>query len=424
MYSIEEFRDSHGEGLHETELPLDPIQGSFNGLELSRATFRYRRDWSSRIVLQARHSKELLAVGDDLVTLSDVFPNQQFLKLSTTVRDGGDASITLGPKFEPFLFGEPGLAAHAQCIVINGPTSHFEKQPLSWEAEGLVFVYSPFPGMCKRLSEKEDMLGRSVATGSMSVSSKEHRSLSETEIWKVFYRASKVLTFASGCAVGVGHIAVVRDDGQKFWLMGFSRRDPIQFVTNWYGIEMVKGFSRFASAYHSYLKDEPSTLPLLSSSDFYRASNAIRGSSLEISLISSYSALEILTHHILRDDACWTKDLLARAKFEDKLRSAAAFVGLNVDPLEHAELLKDFLKSHNKIDGYAALSEARNSIVHSEKSFRIDGLKMVHLWEISQWLVEVFTFYPIGYKGLMADRRRLTGWRGEGTRNVPIRQSI
>jgi hypothetical protein len=423
MYSIDDFQATQADDLKSIELPLEGMPEEWQALDISRATFRYVRDWSPRIFLEVEGQEKSLSMPDGDISLGASFPDQKFIRISTKFRSFGSGLITLSPKVEPFMFGDKIRATHAKCIVLNGPSTHFEGQALSWEAEGLNFQYSLFSGIWETLRDKEKMPLASIPTGVLTVSFGGESSFDGVDLWKIFYRASTVLTFASGGRVGVGHVEMCGEEGERYWMLGFSSRDRFPHENNWFDIEIVRDFPCFASAYYEFLKVEPLPFPLLNSSDFYRASNSIRKSSAAISLVASYSALEILTHHILRKDANWTKDLLSRAKFEDKLRAAAAFVGLDADPLEHATRLKNFLQSHNNLDGFSALAKTRNSIVHSDKSFRVDGFELLELWSMSQWLVEIFTFYLIGYKGLMADRRRLTGWRGEGTHKVPIKNN-
>jgi hypothetical protein len=231
--------------------------------------------------------------------------------------------------------------------------------------------------------------------------------------------ASRLLNFTAGSGVSIGHIEALQDRHVQYWLYGFQRLDNARRHQNWHDLETVKDFSDLGRGFSSFLENEPSDKPLTYALDFYRASNSTRSSSAEIAFIASYSALEILVHHVLREQAKWSKDLLTRSKFADKARAGAAFIRLSSDPFEHAERLKKKPRNTNE-DAFTALSEARNSIVHAEKTFRLTGLELLEMWQLSQWLVEVFIFHLVGYKGLMADRRRITGWRGEGIGRVPI----
>ncbi|WP_296639019.1 hypothetical protein [Roseinatronobacter sp.] len=359
---------------------------------------------------------------DNAISFGSSFLEGKFLCLSQTYSSDDRTILKFGPTSEPLLFGRPCQVKEACAVILNGPLVFFNQRGLEWEANGVNYKYQPFSSAQSLIKDKESISGKVIPTGLLTARFEEKYAVDYSSAWKEIWRASKVLTFASGNGVGVGHVECRGDETEPFWLLGFSKFDRFPRPSNWFDIEMESEFSSFAKAYQEFLNSEPSNLPLTYASDFYRASNSSRDSSLSLALISSYSALEILVHHILREHAGWSKDLLERGKFSDRARACAAFIRLEVDPLEHASSLKKLSRTRNNIDGFDILSEARNSIIHAEKkNFLTDSLQLVELWVMGQWLVEVFTFFLIGYRGKMADRRKLTGWRGEGNRDVPIK---
>jgi len=409
LYTIEDFEAYDLDAMVEIELNLKDLPPELKDLEIISSAFRYTRDWRSSIHCI---SKSFLSTLEDLngsVSLGSCFPSQEFLCVAQKYSSEESSSFKFSPKSKPFLYGKPFLASNARCIVINGPSSFVQGRRLGWETENASFEYTLFPEMRKILNDKEKTSGLCIPTGVLSVNFRDPSLVDHSLIWKTLYRASRVLTFVSGIGAGVGHIELTNGTTDRFWLLGFSKFDRFPRQSNWFDIEMIDDFRKFAKAYHAFLDEEPPALPLTYSSDFYRASNSSRESSITLSLIASYSALEILVHHILRDHAKWNADLLARGKFSDRMRACAAFIRLEADPLEHANSLKGLSKRFNNEDGFTILSEVRNSIVHSDKTLKVNGLHMVELWVMCQWLVEVFTFYLIGYKGKMADRRRLRG---------------
>jgi hypothetical protein len=105
--------------------------------------------------------------------------------------------------------------------------------------------------------------------------------------------------------------------------------------------------------------------------------------------------------------------------FHDKSRTAASFIGLEDDLLRHSPELMKRCKAEQVADGFEIISRFRNRIVHQGKPFEYQGLELHDVWNISQWLFELFFFYCMGYRGQMYDRRHRTGWV-EPTKSVPL----
>ncbi|CUX81513.1 MAG: hypothetical protein HLUCCA05_04330 [Roseibaca calidilacus] len=422
MYTLESFDGIDGENLSDINFNFVNAAPEVEKMGITKSAFRYTRDWKTRFILECDDVSIALENFDNAISFGSSFLEGKFLCLSQTYSSDDRTILKFGPTSEPLLFGRPCQVKEACAVILNGPLVFFNQRGLEWEANGVNYKYQPFSSVQSQIKDKESISGKVIPTGLLTARFEEKYAVDYSSAWKEIWRASKVLTFASGNGVGVGHVECRGDETEHFWLLGFSKFDRFPRPSNWFDIEMENEFGFFAKAYHEFLDSEPSNLPLTYSSDFYRASNSSRDTSLSLALISSFSALEILVHHILREHAKWSADLLQRGKFADRARACAAFIKLQSDPLEQAIGLKEFSYQNNGIDGFTILSEARNSIIHSEKkSFARNGFELVELWVMCQWLVEVFTFYLVGYRGKMADRRRLTGWRGEGTKEVPIK---
>ncbi|MBS0123225.1 hypothetical protein [Thetidibacter halocola] len=404
-------------------LPNWEIRRGQHTLTPASMSFRYHDDFSPRLHCEFSdfHALDIFNdVFDGAIKFSTNELTEEFLCFKARLSLGSNGQAEFGPMREPFLYGEVSSYSQARCVVVNGPNTFFEKPGLSWESSAGRFVYKAFDQARDYFENKKAYAYDRIPTGVLSLTPVTEGE-DDKALWKHFHRAAKVLSFTTGGGVAVGHVEATNGDDVAFRMLGFSRCDGFFQPNNWFDLEVVNGFSSFAGAFHRYLEDEPSTRPLTYSLDFYRASNAARSTSLELAIVASYSSLEILVHFILREKAGWSKDLLNKNAFSDKLRAAAAFIHLAVDPLEHASNTQAKLKSFSDKDGYAALAECRNSIVHSDKSFRLTGIELEETWRMSQWLVEIFSFFVVGYRGLMADRRRMSGWRGEGTGLVPLR---
>ncbi|MBN9886922.1 hypothetical protein [Salipiger abyssi] len=419
--SVEDFAEKSLSDLDGAEISVGKVITHSGEYSARKSIFRYRRDFKPRITCVLPSVSFFQDGYNGSVKLADSLLPGNFICLRRAFGENG-CEVEFSPKLEPFIFGEQKEVSGAKCVIVNGPNAFFQGRPLYWETESAAFKYEMFEGAREYLEHPENSMESAKATGILFIELKGEALLGEVELWKMVYNASRILTFSMGIGVAAGHVEAMRHGVVQFHLLGFSRFDRFPRQSNWYDIEVLKDFSEFASAFCAYLENEPVNAPLTLALDFYRASNSSRVSSLELALIASYSALEVLIHHVLREDADWSSDLLARGKFSDKSRAASAFIGLSADPLEHAKHLGNKVKSLNSLDAFSTLSEARNSIVHAEKKFKLGGVELVELWQMSQWLVEIFIFYLIGYKGLMADRRRMSGWRGEGTREVPLRR--
>ncbi|MBL3567096.1 hypothetical protein JMM59_19075, partial [Rhodovulum sulfidophilum] len=274
MYSIDDFGRNQVDELHDIALNISEAMNGDNSVDVFRAAFRYGRNWRPKISLDIGDGK-LFDSLDETMTLGHEFPNQYFLKRSVKLNNIGRQSVTLTPKIEPFVFGEPCQSNHARCVVINGPSTHFQDGELSWRFKSHRFSYSLFLDVQRILKDREYISDASIPTGVLSVFLEKTNLMDYRGIWRLLHQASKVLSFTSGGRVGIGHIEFDGEEGRHFWMLGFSRADRLPLEPNWFDIEMVKDFQNFASAYHSHLAAEPTELPLLSSSDFYRASNAI-----------------------------------------------------------------------------------------------------------------------------------------------------
>lgn len=84
-----------------------------------------------------------------------------------------------------------------------------------------------------------------------------------------------------------------------------------------------------------------------------------------------------------------------------------------VDPMEHAASLKKILKSHGNLDGFSALVQARNSIVHSEKIFKLSGVALAELWQMVTMACRSFYLLLDWLQGRMADLMEVSGLGGE-----------
>lgn len=187
---------------------------------------------------------------------------------------------------------------------------------------------------------------------------------------------------------------------------------------NWCDQQVIQNAPEIYTLYSASVSEPENARVLIRAIDYYRAANVGRASSSEMALVASYAALETLVPFILSRKAGWSNSLLGGpTPFADKIRAAAAFIGLTSDPLEHAPELRKRAKADANGDPFEALALFRNRITHHRREFSYSGIEIFEAWQLSQWLCELLVFYLISYRGLMSDRRRYNGWRGP---TVPV----
>ena len=91
------------------------------------------------------------------------------------------------------------------------------------------------------------------------------------------------------------------------------------------------------------------------------------------------------------------------------------FHGVKRRSIRHLNRLQDRSKSYNGESAFDLIARFRNGLVHSNDSFKYDGMELLEAFQLVMWLVELHLQSLIGYRGLINDRRKLTGWVGETT---------
>ena len=234
------------------------------------------------------------------------------------------------------------------------------------------------------------------------------------------------LTFVKGSHCGLGNLfAYDANDAVAFRLLGFSRNDPAKRETNWFDVEIQQCLPEMFLMFSKASTDELTNRALRQTIDFYRASNASRGVSIEMSIIAAHSALEAIVNFILAYRAGWSKSMLGNRSiaFSDKNRAAAQYFGIHNDLLSQSPELSKYSKSSNDTDVFEIISQFRNKLVHQDTKKSPSGIQLHETWLIAQWLVEILIFGVIGYRDAIIDRRIYDGWRGT-TCQVPLSRCL
>jgi hypothetical protein len=102
-------------------------------------------------------------------------------------------------------------------------------------------------------------------------------------------------------------------------------------VTNWFDIEIQRSLPEIFLLFSEACTDVLTNRALRQTINFYRASNASRQLSIEMSIIAAHSALEAIVNFILEHRAGWSKSMMNNRSifFSDKSRAAALNFGID-----------------------------------------------------------------------------------------------
>ena len=238
----------------------------------------------------------------------------------------------------------------------------------------------------------------------------------------------RFMTFVKSSHSGIGNLLALNDTGeQAFSLLGFSRNDAFPFRdsknrhTNWFDIKIQNQLPDIYSGFITAMADSTKNQALRQSIGFYRASTMARDTSIEMAIIAAHTALEAIVNCILEHQAGWSATLRSERSgpFADKMRAAAAYCRLSGYILEKSTELEKLARSRDNADGFQMISFIRNKLVHQDPKFTPTGRQLEEAWRDAMWLVEVFIFHLIDYRGDMIDRRIYSGYRGQ-TCQVPL----
>jgi hypothetical protein len=236
------------------------------------------------------------------------------------------------------------------------------------------------------------------------------------------------LTFLKGSYAGIGNVEVFDEHAAPdFNMLGFSLNDDWYNGTtgkraiNWFDFEIQKNLPEVFIGFTKAMSDPTTRQALRQTIGYYRASTVVRASSVEMAIIAAHTALEAIVNYILEHQAGWSATLRSErsSPFADKASAAAAYCRFTGDALEHSPELMKLAKSRNNMNAFEVISFFRNKLVHQDAKVTPTGLQLHETWTVAMWLIEVFVFYLIGYRGQIIDRRVYTGWRGT-TCEIPL----
>ncbi|WP_306111520.1 MULTISPECIES: hypothetical protein [Roseovarius] len=406
------------------EIPTDLEIGEMS-LPNEIVTFSYGPTFEIQMKMELSESPGLglfVGSGEPNIKPRDFPECTKFLCLSRKFNSDGSGHLIFKPQTEPALSSLSGEANSVEAVVLNGPDLRLGGLGLELASNGVKFRYSQFESAKNRFQDMSLPENKFFATGMVTIEREDLATIPPSDAWRILYRFARALSFVRGGSCGIGHATGLNKHGRaQFQYLGFSQTDELAGKSFWYDLGCRKDLPDFIRTFTIGLGDDRDGAAILRASEFYRVANSSEPKSREIAIAASQTALEVLVFHILKSRAGWSKSLLNdRISFHDKLRAAASFVSLQSDPLEHSDRLSKRAKSFNGADGFQMLTKVRNSIVHAEQDRSFSGIELYETWQLSQWLCEVLIFFLIGYRGVMADRRVISGWRGQHTGPVPL----
>lgn len=225
------------------------------------------------------------------------------------------------------------------------------------------------------------------------------------------------LTFTKGSYWSLGNVVASDKEGKvSFRLLGFSKLDNEKRETNWFDIEVQNQLPEIFKLFSATRADNLARKALSQAINFYRAANASRKISIEMSIIAAHTALEAIVNFILAYRAGWSKSLSNQRTipFSDKARAAFWHFGPVHDLLLNSPELSKFVAGRDGMDAFGAISFFRNKLVHQDDKLAPTGIQLHEVWQLTQWMVEVLILGVIGYQGKLIDRRLYgpNAWRG------------
>lgn len=321
---------------------------------------------------------------------------------------------------EPVHLDIRGDAKFAEVVIINGP--HVQTGPIELEVDSFRLTITNFHSSAPTGRERRQLKFDFLPTGSVCINPVDGSRMGSEVVLKLLNELLLFLAFVRGGFSSLGHVLGKNaPDELAFACLGFMRCDPYIVEQGWYGLGIGPDIRPLFSNFVATLRDNDDAPVVRQAIGYYRASNVIRETSLEMGLVASYAALETLVPHVLHRRAGWSSNLLgAQTSFHDRLRAAAHFIGLIGDPFEHLDKLRTKAAAENRIDAFQMISKMRNRVTHPKAKPTHTGVELYEAWQLSQWLVEILIFYMLRYRGRMRDRRRYRGgWTGQTT-SVPL----
>lgn len=331
-----------------------------------------------------------------------------------------DTTVFL-PQIQPVLWSTGGYAKQAHAIFLNGPSLEFCGGRVTFVVDPFQIHLEEIAGTRAFRKQAKLYRGDTIATAEIVIRRTDGAPISPDDALNQLSHLTRFFSFVRGAASGAGNIVGVDDGGATvFAHLGFQRADGFSAEDNWCDPTLMAETPKLYGAYCRAMAEAETARVLLRAIDYYRAANVGRAASAEMALVASYAALETFVPHILSSKAGWSDALLgAQTRFADKLRAAAAFVGLKADPLQHAPHLTARAKAEANGDPFDVLALFRNRITHHKKTFSYTSQEIFETWLMAQWLCELFVFYLLEYRGEMGDRRHYSRWVGK-TGPIPL----
>lgn len=381
---------------------------------------RFRTIENSDIV---RSFKAVFAAGGDgLAHFDSEGSGCELLCISTQSNDKSMLERRYVPSRQPIIVGGSVVVNKVDGIVFNGPDQYFKSSDIFLETDKFTVELKFLDQGYECYKQKRKRRDDTIPTSSIKLRCAEGEYLSARDATRIFASISVFLTLLKGSNVGIGHlIGSVSGGCDEFAAIGVNRFDPFADTSGWYCRSALSDVSELFKEFWAARNDQVLWSVLRRAIEFYRASNVIRNSSVEMAVVTSHAAAEVLSHFVLERLGGWSGDLLSeRIPFHSKLRASSARIGLDDDILEKSNELRVRSRDFNGADGFELISIFRNRMVHPAKSIDYTGLEAHDVWQVLQWLNELHILFLLNYRGKMTDRRIRCGFAGEGE-DIPLK---
>jgi hypothetical protein len=337
-------------------------------------------------------------------------------------KENSDKSTTfeLLPFKQPFQVGTSRDVDRLTGVISNGPElliprvldrDTTKEKPVCLANETWEIDIHSFAHTNQLFRNKRQNAGRHAASHWFTARPSQIGTVSDQSIEELISCLSQLLTYARGARVGIFNVCGFRGEKKEFAWLGSTRHDFLGEPSNWFDVFLTDELNELFRLISLAEGDAAKRLPLRRAIEYYRLGNSLQRVSTESGLIMTVASLETLA------DATLGSDAFSRVKSKHyvsgALRESAVKLGICDQPSSGLADLEAMIKRNNWDDGYHAITEMRNSAMHSTK-LSYTSREMLEAWQAAQWLSEVMLAVWIGFRGDFSDRRSKK-WVGEKT---------
>lgn len=404
--------------------------------ELDADEYRVEIDRGLNLVMSIQKRKNTLEVDPSKnlkISIGNGNPHDfLFQKLSIFV-DGSGPTLKTTPKASPILLAFNDVTI-ANGLLVNAPQfRHGIKGPLFLETGRSNFSIEEFRHLSEASADQVMRYSPPVITHHFELEAKSDSALSVRDIYEEAGLITSFLGFVKGQRVGMGWVrAYPTPNEQNFCAIGFSKFDSFKCPTNWFYESQVKHLQDLFANYLTIIQTGQERQLFRRALDYYMASNNAQKDATEVAFLVSMAGLEAITYYALSLIGGWSKDLLERSNYADRIRATARLLGICDNPGKYSDDLKRRSREEGgpHYDDFSALVTLRNELTHPKLLFGernrapLTGNGILEAWFASQWLLEIILLRLLSYNGGYFDRRQQIGRSAGHLSEMPFDNQI